>query len=323
MNGTTCRNTARNTATGAAMRAGFFGLAVMCIGAGVAGIGLSGGIVHAQSAPPAASPPPQPSTPANPSTSPKIGAILGDVINRTVQIPGQTPAGQTPTGHNHAAGGSTTQAPAATNASPLAGLFSASEADSGLRQALTLGAESVVARLGKVDGYFKDPKVKIPLPPRLAKIQSTLGPIGGLKVLDDLQLRMNRAAEAAAPEAKALFVDAIKGMSVTDAIGIVRGPADGATAFMKARTKDKLTAAFRPYVEKGLDNAGAFKAMDTATRQFGATGLAGNARTGLTDYAIGAALDGMFLYMAEEERAIRANPTRQTTSLLKKVFGAK
>lgn len=304
-------------------------LAFTCACAFVGGLGIwiSAPVAIAQSAPPPAAPPQVPApapAPVKPPGGPKIGDILGEVINRTVQTPsGQAQTGQiTPAGQTNPAPAPSDQGIAGIGAG-IGSLFSASEADSGLRQALSLGAESVVARLGKVDGYFKDPKVKIPLPPRLAKIQSSLRPIGGLKALDDLQLRMNRAAETAAPQAKALFVDAIKGMSVTDALGIVRGPADGATTFMKGRTKDKLIAAFRPHVEKSLEGAGAFKAMDTATRQFGATGLAGNARAGLTDYAIGSALDGMFLYLAEEERAIRANPARQTTSLLKKVFGAK
>lgn len=227
-----------------------------------------------------------------PPAKPKLGAIVAGVLNRqTGAIAGKS-------------------------------VLSAADADSGLREALNLGAANVVAQLSKPDGYFKDPKIKIPLPPRLAKVQAALGPIGGLSALNDLQLKMNRAAEAAAPEAKTLFISAIKGMTLSDAIQIVKGPPDGATQFLKARTESQVQAAFRPFMERGLSETGAFKAMDKASAQFGAAGLAGDARTSLTDFALKAATDGMFYYIGEQEKAIRADPARQTTALLRKVFGA-
>lgn len=195
------------------------------------------------------------------------------------------------------------------------------DAESGMRQALSLGVDAVTARLGRVDGFFKDSKVRIPLPGSFAKIQSSLRPIGGAKILNDLELAMNRAAEAAMPQAKILFADAIRNMSAENAIAIVRGGPSAATDYLKSQTQTKLVAAFQPIMEQNLEKSGAFQALAASSKKYGAPDLSGTARANLSQFAVTKALDGMFYYVGEEEAAIRANPAKQTTALLKTIFG--
>ena len=194
-------------------------------------------------------------------------------------------------------------------------------AEKGMREALTLGAGKVVAQVSKVGGYFLDPAIQIPLPGALAGAQKRLKPLGLSKPLDDVQERVNAAAEQAAPVAKDLFVNAISTMSVEDAIGIVKGPNDSATQYLKSRTSEPLTAAFRPAISGALDNTGAIAALQDTAGRYGAGALATNASANLSDFAVGKALDGMFFYIGKEEAAIRTNPAARTTDLLKQVFG--
>jgi hypothetical protein len=203
-----------------------------------------------------------------------------------------------------------------------AGSFSSTEADTALRQALTIGAGKVVARLGVTDGYFADPKVHIPLPKSLKSVQSTLSALGMSQPLDDLELKLNRGAETAAPQAKSLFVNAIKAMTVTDAVGIIRGSETAGTEFLKGKTMSSLTTAFTPPMKTALTSAGALKAADKASSTAAKYGYKKDLRGELTGYAVQTALDGMFLYLGEEEKAIRKDPVNRTTSILKKVFGA-
>lgn len=204
----------------------------------------------------------------------------------------------------------------------------AQQAEAGLREALQTATQRTVARVGKADGYLKDPNIHIPLPGFLASAKQTLGRVGASGMLDDLELRMNRAAESAAPKAIDIFKKAIAGMSVSDARAIVSGPNDAATQYFKRTTTEPLTQAFRPIVERSLADAGATKAYQGAVdRLAGASplgGLGGSAMPGnfnLTDYAVGKSLDGLFHYIAREEAAIRTNPAARTTALLKQVFG--
>jgi len=202
------------------------------------------------------------------------------------------------------------------------GGFTNADADSALRQALTIGAGNVVSRLSAFDGYFADPKVHIALPKSLQQVQSGLKAVGYSKPLDDLELKINRGAETAAPQAKALFVNAIKSMSIQDAVGIIKGGETAGTEFLKGKTLSSLTSTFTPPMNTALSSVGALKAADKVTKETAKYGYRRDLRGELTSYAVGAALNGMFLYLGEEEKAIRKDPARRTTAILKKVFGA-
>jgi hypothetical protein len=202
------------------------------------------------------------------------------------------------------------------------GALTNADAEGGLREALTNGAVNAVLRVGKLDGYWRDGAIQIPLPGLLGDAQRLLKPLGQSRLLDDLQLRMNRAAETAAPRARDLFVSAIRGMSVQDAVGIVRGGETAGTEYLRGRTQDQLKTAFRPIVTNALDGAGALRAFDRAVQRHGAQGLVGaSPRDALTDFATSKALDGLFYYVGQEERDIRTNPVKRTTELLRRVFG--
>jgi len=201
------------------------------------------------------------------------------------------------------------------------GTLTQRDAAAGLREALQVSAVEVTTRLGRTDGFFADPRVKIPLPGTLGRAQRTLAPMGMSAPLDDLERRVNRGAEAAMPQARTLFVNAIRSMSVSDAVGIVRGGDDAGTRYLRERSQTQLTALLRPHMESALTQAGAFTALDTAASRAGFAGAAQNLRGELVTFAVAKALDGAFGYIAEEERAIRRDPVRRTSDLLRRVFG--
>lgn len=201
-------------------------------------------------------------------------------------------------------------------------LFSSAEAEAALREALKLGADKAVERLGVADGYWGDPKVRIPLPAALAKTQKALAPLGLSGPIDEVQLKLNRAAEQAAPAAKSLFLDAISSMTLEDAIGIVKGGERAGADFLRAKSEAKLAAAFRPHVDNAVKETGAAAALDAAAGKVGLASSAKDLKASLTDHAVKAGLDGLFYYVGEEEAAIRRDPVKQTTKLLKRVFGA-
>lgn len=206
--------------------------------------------------------------------------------------------------------------------SSTGGPLTAFEVDQGLRQALVIGTDRVVSRLGVANGYFGDPRVRIPLPGRLGELQSTLQRVGLSAPLDDLQLRLNRAAESAVPAGRDLIVDAVSSITLDDAMGILRGGETAATDFLRRKTEASLTAAFRPWLESELAEVGAFSALDGVSAQYGLTGLGTSLRASLVEHGVTYGLDGMFGYLAEEERAIRQDPVRRTTELLRRVFGS-
>jgi len=203
-----------------------------------------------------------------------------------------------------------------------AGGLSSFEIEAGLREALTVGTDRVVGQLGVTNGYFGDPQVRIPLPGQLGEIQSQLQPLGLSGPLDDLQLRLNRAAEDAVPAARDLIVDAVSSITLDDAVGILRGGDTAATEFLRRKTENQLRAAFTPILQSSLDDVGAFAALDRATAVPGVSGVGTNLRDSLVDHGVRLGLDGMFGYLAEEEKAIRENPVERTTDILRKVFGS-
>ncbi len=203
------------------------------------------------------------------------------------------------------------------------GALTQAEMDAGLREALTVGANLVAGQLGRTDGYFKDPEIRIPLPGRWREAQTQLSKIGASGPLDDLELRMNRAAEAAVPQARDLVIGAVREMTIEDAIGILRGGDTAATDFLRTKTEAKLKTAFTPYVRDALASSGAFNSLERAATVAGVPGASSGLQSDLTQHAVSLGLDGLFHYVALEEKKIRENPVARTTELLRRVFGAK
>ena len=248
--------------------------------------------------------------------------------------------------------------------------LSLGDADGGIRQALGNAALASALRLGRLDGYWADGKVRIPLPSPLDGLQSRLKPLSLSTPLDNFQMRLNRAAEAAAPRAGAIFTDTIRSLTISDAVQIVRGGDTAGTDMLKTRATGQLTSLMTPPMAQAVDSSGAGAALDRINARYGReiarmgglSGLAGYgapapstnasstaAPTGplifgsgatptttastatvaqpnslknqMIGFAVSKALDGLFLYVAEEERAIRTNPAKRTTDLLRRVFG--
>jgi hypothetical protein len=258
------------------------------------------------------------------------------------------------------------------------------DADGGIRQALGSAALASALRLGRLDGYWADGKVQIPLPSPLSSIQSRFKPLGLSAPLDNFQLRLNRAAETAAPRAGTIFTDTIKSLTISDAIQIVRGGDTAGTDMLKSRAGAQLTTLMTPPMSQAVDSSGAGAALDRINARYGAeigrlgglSGLAGYgtpapattppatnaapasapasgplifgagatpaatpttpattatpaAATGqpnslknqMIGFAVSKALDGLFFYVGEEEKAIRRDPAKRTTDLLRRVFG--
>jgi hypothetical protein len=192
---------------------------------------------------------------------------------------------------------------------------------SGLKEALRVGADNVVGRLGTSGGFSDDAAVHIPLPASLQQAKSLLARFGTTGLFDDLELRLNRAAEAATPKTKELFVKAIQDMSLDDARAIYEGPKDAATRYFQSKMTPELSAAMRPVVEESLADVGAIQAYDNAMAEYRKLPMVPDVKANLTEYVVEKGLDGIFHYLAQEEAAIRTNPVARTTDLLKRVFG--
>ena len=201
------------------------------------------------------------------------------------------------------------------------GALSGEEIADGLREALKVGSERVVAQVGRLDGFNADPAIHIPLPGRLQKVQKALKTVGFSGLADDLETRLNRAAEAAAPEAKALFLQAIGQLTLDDAKRIYDGPDDAATRFFQSKMTAPLSQRMEPIVDRSLAEVGAIKSYDAMIAQYKAIPFVPDVKSDLRGYVVEQALDGIFHYVAEEEAAIRQDPAARTTALLKKVFG--
>lgn len=191
----------------------------------------------------------------------------------------------------------------------------------GLKEALSKGTTAAVASLGKEDGYFGNEKVKIPLPPEIARAEKTLRMFGGGKQADELVLTMNRAAEAAVPEAKALFLDAIRKMTFDDAKGILNGGDNAATLYFRGKTESSLREKFQPVVTRMTEKVGLARAYNNVAGKASKFGLIKMEYANIEEYVTQKALDGLFLMVGEEEQAIRKDPASYGSTLLKKVFG--
>ncbi len=192
----------------------------------------------------------------------------------------------------------------------------------GLREALEIGTKRVIGQVGAFDGFNADPQIHIPLPGALRDVQQTLGRFGMSGLADDLELRLNRGAEAAAPEAKSLFLDAIGAMTLDDAKNILNGPEDAATQYFKGKMSAPLGARMEPIVDRSLSEVGAIAAYDKMMGQYEAIPFVPDVKADLTNYVVERALEGIFFYVAEEEAAIRRDPAKRTTELLQRVFGS-
>ncbi len=191
----------------------------------------------------------------------------------------------------------------------------------GLKEALNVGTQKAVQKVSAADGYFKNPKIKIPLPRDLQKWADRLRKIGLGKKVDELELSMNRAAEQAAPKAKDIFVDAVKKMTITDAKNILYGKnTNEATLFFEKHTRPSLFTLFFPVMKTALDNVGATKAYKYLLDRYNTLPLVEKKTYGLDAYATDKALDGLFYMISEEEALIRKDPAARATDLLKKVF---
>ncbi|MEM6913263.1 MAG: DUF4197 domain-containing protein [Pseudomonadota bacterium] len=212
-----------------------------------------------------------------------------------------------------------------TSTGTSAGGLTSAEAAQGIRAALDQGVAAAVSQVGRRDGYFADRQIKIPLPPRLAAAQSQLSAFGLSGMLDQMQLEINRGAEQAAPEARSIFVSAIRSMTINDAFGIVNGGPTSATTYFQNRTTSSLTRLFRPSIETALTRTGAIQTYDNILASLAGIPLApqmgANARNDLIDHGVGKGLDGLFYYVAREEEAIRTNPAKRTSEILRRVFG--
>lgn len=191
-----------------------------------------------------------------------------------------------------------------------------------LKEALTQGSVAAVAKLGKADGFLGNPKVKIPLPESLQKVEGLLRGLGMGRQADELVTAMNRAAEAAVPEAKALLVGAVKQMSVQDAKAILTGGDDAATQYFRRVTAAPLAEKFLPIVRKATAKVKLAEKYDRFAEKAAKYHLIDENQASLEKYVTQKALDGLYLMIAEEERAIRRDPVGQASVLVRKVFGA-
>lgn len=192
----------------------------------------------------------------------------------------------------------------------------------GLKDALVEGAGKAVSTLGRTDGFLLNDKVRIPLPESLQKVESVMKALGQGKKLEELKTSLNRAAEAAVPEAKTLLVGAIKKMSVADAKAVLTGGDDAATKYFRQATEVKLHERFLPIVGKTVNR---YKLTDQYNRIAGTAskaGLVGKEQANMSEYVTGKALDGLFLMIAEEEKAIRRDPLGRSSEYVRKVFGS-
>jgi len=201
------------------------------------------------------------------------------------------------------------------------GSVRAADIAAGLTEALVVGTDRVVGQLGKQGGFLDDPKARIPLPGGLGKVQSALKLAGLSGLVDDLELRMNRAAEQATPIARDLVVDAIKGLSFQDAAGILSGPNDSATRYLEGETGGRLSELMHPIVDQALADAGAVQALEGIASEYQSIPFTKKLNVDMSGHVVNYAKKAIFGYLAEEEAAIRTNPAARTTSLLKNIFG--
>lgn len=199
--------------------------------------------------------------------------------------------------------------------------LSTDEIVSGLKEALSLGAQKSADKLSAANGFFKDAAVKVLMPPEAQKVEKALRSIGAGKLVDDAILSFNRAAEDASKSAAPIFVDAVKNMSIQDALGILKGADTSATSYLKKATSSNLTKAFKPVIDASLAKVDATRYWSLVVDKYNSLPTTFNkVNSDLPAYVTEKALSGIFFYVADEEKKIRSNPAARVSDILKKVF---
>jgi hypothetical protein len=197
------------------------------------------------------------------------------------------------------------------------------EVANGLKEALVNGITKGTDLTSKMDGYFKNPEIKIPFPKDVKKVENKLRQLGMGSEVDRFVLTLNRGAEEAAKEAKPIFISAIKQMSIDDAFAVLKGQPDAATQFLKRTTSAQLKEKFKPVVQANLDKVNATKYYGDLITNYNRIPFISKVNPNLNDYATDMAIQGLFTMIAKEEKSIRQDPVARTSELLKKVFGSK
>lgn len=191
----------------------------------------------------------------------------------------------------------------------------------GLKQALTVGSQNASGSASKIDGYFKNPSIKIPFPPQAQKMESKLRSIGMNKQVDDFILTINRAAEEAAKDAAPVFVNAVKGMTITDGLSILKGNDTAATNFLRKATTIELHDKFKPIILAAIQKVEVTKYWNPLASSYNHIPFVEPINPDLEEYITQRGLQGLFLLVSQEETKIRKDPAARVTDLLKKVFG--
>ncbi|MTI21446.1 DUF4197 domain-containing protein [Fulvivirga sp. RKSG066] len=193
---------------------------------------------------------------------------------------------------------------------------------SGLKEALIKGTSTGSASASRVDGYFKNPSIKIPFPPDVQRVETKLRQVGLGDEVDKFVKTLNRGAEEAAKEAKPIFVSAIRSMTIQDAWNILKGEDDAATQYLIRTTSAQLKSKFQPVIKRSLDKTNATKYYSNLVNTYNKIPFVDEVNPNLDEYATDRAVEGLFFLIAKEEKNIRENPVARTTELLKKVFAA-
>lgn len=191
----------------------------------------------------------------------------------------------------------------------------------GLKEALTIGSSNAGSLASKVDGFYKNPLIRIPFPPEVRVVETKARQIGLGSQVDNFVMTLNRAAEEASKQAAPVFLNAIKGMTLTDGIGILRGGDNAATNFLKTRTSAELTAKFSPIVKAAIAKVGVTKYWNPVITGYNRIPGVDKKNPDLDKYVTERALAGLFTLLAQEEAKIRKDPAARVTDLLRKVFG--
>ena len=191
----------------------------------------------------------------------------------------------------------------------------------GLKEALKVATQNTVNLTGQKDGYFSNQAIKILMPKKLGRLEKPLRMVGYGPQVDEFVLSMNRAAERAAPSAKKIFGDAVAQMTFDDAKKVLNGGDTAATDYFKGKTTDKLTAAFRPVVEKSMNEVGVTRKYKEMVGRYEAIPFSKDIAIDPDQYVVEKAMDGLFYVLGQEEKKIRSNPAARVNDLLKEVFG--
>ncbi len=195
------------------------------------------------------------------------------------------------------------------------------EIGAAFKQALRIGSGNVVSQLSAKNGFNTDSAIRIPLPEKLKTVKTTLAKIGMSKIVDGLEVKLNRAAELATSKAKDLFWQSITEMTFSDIMDIYNGPKDSATKYFKRKMSPSLSSEMQPIVKNSLSKVGAIKAYNNVMGKYQSLPFMPDIKANLTNHVVQKGMAGIFHYIAKEEAAIREDPVKQTTALLRKVFG--